>query len=440
MTRLKPHSPSLIFSRFSLVIIFYLFLSFGVAVVGGAIVKAIITVTIDMPIHPQKRDLQILKRLQSYINENELTTEDSDSIRTWNNEHPYVYLKLYVEGRVFYDTEMRSPSGQNSQTRPFLSYSKDGGYPLIFKDRTIQANITVYYSLLFKTALRMGILILGFIIFILVFILLLHHKIRYIKIIEKGLKIIETGSLEYQIPVRGKDELASLAVSINNMSQALYERLEAEESLKQEKSQIVTSLSHDIRTPLTSVICYLDLISDKRYDSPQKMEDYLHKARDKAYQMKEMADNLFEHTLASNEAIPFQYETVDGNELVGQLVSEYIYLLEDQHFTVDFQDSIETAFKLKADIHQLRRVFDNLCSNAVKYAATETPIRLKIYVQNQMLHIIQSNAIRKTAIVRDSSGIGVKTCQIIARRHEGSCTSTTSHGDYRFELLLPVMG
>ena len=238
------------------------------------------------------RDLQILKRLQSYINENELTTEDSDSIRTWNNEHPYVYLKLYVEGRVFYDTEMRSPSGQNSQTRPFLSYSKNGGYPLIFKDRTIQANITVYYSLLFKTALRMGILILGFIIFILVFILLLHHKIRYIKIIEKGLKIIETGSLEYQIPVRGKDELASLAVSINNMSQALYERLEAEESLKQEKSQIVTSLSHDIRTPLTSVICYLDLISDKRYDSPQKMEDYLHKARDKAYQMKEMADNF----------------------------------------------------------------------------------------------------------------------------------------------------
>ena len=184
MTRLKPHSPSLIFSRFSLVIIFYLFLSFGVAVVGGAIVKAIITVTIDMPIHPQKRDLQILKRLQSYINENELTTEDSDSIRTWNNEHPYVYLKLYVEGRVFYDTEMRSPSGQNSQTRPFLSYSKDGGYPLIFKDRTIQANITVYYSLLFKTALRMGILILGFIIFILVFILLLHHKTdSYISIV-----------------------------------------------------------------------------------------------------------------------------------------------------------------------------------------------------------------------------------------------------------------
>ncbi len=439
MTRLKHHSPSFIFSRFSLLIIFYLFLSLGIAVLGGAIVKTVITVTIDMPIHPQKRDLQVLKRLQSYINENGLTTGDSDSIRTWNNEHPYVYLKLYVEGRVFYDTEMRSASGQNAQTRPFLSYTKNGGYPLIFKDKTIQANITVYYSLLFKTALKMGILTLGFFIFILVFMLLLHHKIRYIKTIEKGLKIIESGSLEYRIPIRGKDELASLAVSINNMSQALHDRLEAEESLKKEKNQIVTSLSHDIRTPLTSVICYLDLVSDKRYDSPEKMENYLHKARDKAYQMKEMADNLFEHTLASNETIPFQYENVDGNELVGQLVSEYIYLLEDQHFAVDYRDSIETAFQLKADIHQLRRVFDNLCSNAVKYAAVETPICLQIYLRDQTLHIIQSNAIRKNAIVRDSSGIGVKTCEIIARRHEGSCTSTTLHGVYRFELLLPVM-
>jgi len=92
-------------------------------------------------------------------------------------------------------------------------------------------------------------------IFMLIFFLsLLGRKILYINEIQKGIEIIEGGSMDYTIPIRGRDELSSLAKSINEMRRALDLEIKSEEKAKRQNQQLITSVSHDIRTPLTSII------------------------------------------------------------------------------------------------------------------------------------------------------------------------------------------
>lgn len=90
----------------------------------------------------------------------------------------------------------------------------------------------------------------------------------------------------------GSDELSSLALSINDMSAAVKQSLDAQNELKKQNYDIVTSISHDIRTPLTSVICYLDMLADGKVQNAEKAAGYLKSARQKAYQIKDLTDNL----------------------------------------------------------------------------------------------------------------------------------------------------
>ena len=110
-------------------------------------------------------------------------------------------------------------------------------------------------------------LISSILVFILLFLVFMIPITRYIKEIEQGIKRIVQKDWNHTIPVKGKDELSSLALNINWMSNELRARFEKEREIEKGKGEFINNISHDLRTPLTSIIGYLSLVNEKQYDN-----------------------------------------------------------------------------------------------------------------------------------------------------------------------------
>lgn len=378
--------------------------------------------------------------LQQYLQEEGVASSEYSRLEAWNYDHTNLFFRIYAQEGPIYESFMAQQDLERTPTAETLEQiaQRLKVYPLEFADRQAQAVVLASFVEQYQSWLVAGCLMVILVIFITVLLLLLQRKIRLITQMEEGVAIIGGGVLEYRLPVQGKDELAGLARGINAMTETMQQQMAWEQQVKQENYDLITSLSHDIRTPLTSVICYLDLLSDGQYDSPERRAEFLEHARSSAYHMKTLADDLFQHSLVTNEDIGFTYALVDGHELLGQLFSDCVYLLEDRGFTVHTQDDVDRSFLVNVDIQQFRRVFDNLASNVLKYADPAEPICFAMTLEGQTLHITQSNVVRRSETRPEGSGIGLKTSQRIMARHEGALETDIRQERFTAVMTLPV--
>ncbi|TVX93468.1 HAMP domain-containing sensor histidine kinase [Paenibacillus agilis] len=287
-------------------------------------------------------------------------------------------------------------------------------------------------------ALKWFVTIIAYVIFSFILFALIGNKIRYIVNIEERISKIETGDLHTSIPVHGNDELSSLAAHVNTMTNILRERFEIEEQLKQEKSELISALSHDIRTPLSIAISYLDLLTESNVESEEKRQQYIHHIRSKAYLIKELTDELFYHSLSSHSSAPHSFAIVDGRVLFGQLLSEFIFILENENFAVQLDEHMPEAFLIRADINQLLRVLDNLCSNVIKYADFHTPIQLSVKLHENSFELKQINTVRNQQIDSTGHGLGINTCKKIITRHEGMMSTQMVDALFSLHIVLPL--
>ena len=124
---------------------------------------------------------------------------------------------------------------------------------------------------------------------------------RYIDLVSDGLLEISKGTLNYRIKKYGDDELTSLSNNINFMAEELKNKMEMERQAQGTKSELITNVSHDLRTPLTSIKGYLGLIKEKKYLEEHQLEQYINIAYNKSEKLEVLINNLFEYTkLTSN--------------------------------------------------------------------------------------------------------------------------------------------
>jgi len=220
-------------------------------------------------------------------------------------------------------------------------------------------------------------LILGVATFFLLFFYLTRKDLRYLEEISAGLKQIAGGNLSFTITKRSNDELGALADNINFMTTQLRETLEAERKAERSKNELVTNVSHDLRTPLTSIIGYLGLLSEGKYENEEQAKSFLAIANRKALRLKSLIEALFEYTKLNCGDIGLKFAEVDIGELIGQLIEENEPLFKEYEVVVKL-----TAPKWKilvsADGDKLVRVFDNLLSNAVKYGHAGKLVRVAV--------------------------------------------------------------
>lgn len=226
--------------------------------------------------------------------------------------------------------------------------------------------------------------------FIFLFYFLTQRKMGYIEELAGGLRIIATGELDYRMPERTKDELGTLALDMNRMAEQLQRRIEEERRAEQLKNELITNISHDLRTPLTLIIGYLKLMEDRSYQTPEQALSYASIAYQKAEKLKTLIDDLFEFTKLSNHDVPMHRKTTAMNDLLEQLAEEHVTIAEEQQVSIVRHFASEKLYTV-IDPEQMIRVFENLLGNAIKYSSKPGMITIAVMREEQQLVVRISN-------------------------------------------------
>lgn len=196
-----------------------------------------------------------------------------------------------------------------------------------------------------------------------------------IEYISSSLREISKGDLEYNVEIKGYDELAILASDINYMEREIKEKIENERLAEKTKSELITNVSHDLRTPLTSVMGYMGLVKDKKYSSEEERDDYLNIAYNKAEKLKILIEDLFQYTKMNNEGLSLEKSEIDINELIRQLIMELSPTAEEKN--IEFVDNMgNKRVIMNVDGDKISRVFENILSNAAKYSPSGEKISI----------------------------------------------------------------
>lgn len=297
--------------------------------------------------------------------------------------------------------------------------------------------------------------IIGLILFIIFFFIYTKKSIYYLEEINKGLMRIAEGDLTTKIPIRTEDELGQLAKNINSMSKNLKKSIEKERNTDKAKNDLITNVSHDLRTPLTSIIGYLGLICNDKYKDELSLRYYIDIAYNKSLELKSLIDELFEFTKISYGGLKLNLERIDIGQLIEQLVEEFIPILKDCSMECRIIPYNEKLF-IMADGNLLVRVFENLLSNAIRYGKEGKYIDIEITGDNNSIIINTINYGEEISKIdlpyiferfyktdksrsKDSigTGLGLAIAKNIIDLHKGDITvfSQNEKTEFRVRLL-----
>ena len=222
------------------------------------------------------------------------------------------------------------------------------------------------------------VLILTGIVFVVTFIIITNRKVKYLDEIANGLRVIAKGDLDYRIDEKGHDEIRNIASNINNMAEEINKKILAERLAEKTKVDLITNVSHDLRTPLTSIMGYIGLVKEGRYGDEDTMKSYLDISFNKAEKLKVLIEDLFEYTKLNNDGIKINKIEVNLSEFLFQLIEELTPIFEENELTV-VRKTLDENIIVKLDPDKMVRVFENLLTNAIKYSYKPGEIIVEVY-------------------------------------------------------------
>ena len=191
----------------------------------------------------------------------------------------------------------------------------------------IWASANKRFAVFFLSHIVIFILIFLFIFVILTclfFLLIIGKHVKYVEEITKTLDTISNDNLDVVIPIKTSNELGKMAETINNMAYKLRASMEEERRAEKNKNDLITNISHDLRTPLTSTLGYLELIKNTKIEDEGSLKKYISIAYDKCRDLKALIDDLFEYSKLNNTGMTINKMCISIGELLEQVVIGFI--------------------------------------------------------------------------------------------------------------------
>ena len=200
-------------------------------------------------------------------------------------------------------------------------------------------------------------------------------KVKEYISIKEGVEKVKNGNLSYKINVQSNGEFKKLAEDINSITEGLNKAVDNEVKSERLKTELISNVSHDIRTPLTSIITYVDLLKKER--EPNKVEEYINILEKKSQKLKVLTDDLFEASKATSGNIPVNYDKIDILSLITQGLGELDDKIKMSNLEFKINNPKEKLY-MNADGKLLWRAIENLMSNIFKYSLSGSRVYIDI--------------------------------------------------------------
>ncbi len=297
-------------------------------------------------------------------------------------------------------------------------------------------------------------ILLGVFLFVVYFLVLTRRFSNYLYEISDGIKVIAGGNFNTRIRIKNEDEFAVIAASINKMAGDLSIMMDNERRSEELKHELITNVAHDLRTPLTSIIGYLDLAKEEQV-RPEDQKRYLSIAYDKSKRLETLIEDLFSYTKYTSGEVKLQKRSLDMVKFLEQMVEEFYPSFQENELEYELITK-EKRLEVEVDGNLLARAVANLISNAVKYTKRGKKITIemvafanvaKIRITNYGTEIPEKDLpfiFDKFYRVENSrsemtggTGLGLAIAKSIIIMHNGELSASSGSGMTSFNISLP---
>ena len=266
--------------------------------------------------------------------------------------------------------------------------------------------------------------------------------------LKKATKNIKEGNLDFVLEVEGNDEFSQLCQDFEEMRKRLKESTEEKILMDKENKELISNISHDLKTPITAVKGYVEGIMDGVADTPEKMDRYVRTIYNKTNEMDHLINELTFYSKIDTNRIPYTFSKLNVEDYFSDCAEELGLEMETRGIELVYANYVEKGVQVIADGEQIRRVIHNIVSNAIKYM--EKPrgiIQLRVKDVGDFIQVeIEDNGkgiaakdlpyifdrFYRTDVSRNSSkggsGIGLSIVKKIMEDHGGKVWATSRRG------------
>lgn len=394
----------------------------------------------DQPETQQRAVEKQVQELQSYIDRRGLSSRDIDKLDDWSVRNGSTMFIIYDRSRMLYSSyPLVAPvyEGRENVTETVPAERWLPMYSLTFSDKETTAmfyynGVDAYYGKGCEI-----LLFVSFALFPLFFFLSSRKIIRYILLLSGEIQAMEGGDLDHSITIQGDDELALLATSLDGLHLTLRQQQAEEAQAAAKVKSLITEMSHDLRTPLTTLLLYTKILRHHKYETEAQEGEYLAKIDGKARQIKQLSDNLFEYALVTRDTVVQLDAPARFSQIFEEPLAEMVEMLQQRGFACALELGSEDVL-LTVRAQYIRRILDNIGSNLIKYADPARPIEVRFLRQEGRAGLVFRNHVLPAPPAVESTKVGLTSIETMMDKMHADCKIEQENEQFTMTLLFPV--
>ena len=383
-----------------------------------------------------------VKKLEKQLQNFDLTKENKKVINHILKENAlnHAYVELYDQDGIYFTD--KSPSRSNNL---LLLYSFDDldvleaplyyDYPIHFKNQSVYLYITSFPMIPFQIPYIILSLLVSFSFYLIILQSFIRKRIQSIQNLQEDVFTLAIGDWNHEIVVSDRDEIGRLAQDLNQMRIAFLQTMNNEQQARVANKELISSLSHDLRTPLTTLKGYLEIMNLKK-DDIKFRDQYLQKCLDKVEEITYLSNKMFEYSLVFSTEYNSDLSNIPVQKLIDTLVDHIQYLKEmDLHI---LYEPLQTSLSMDANFAMIQRILNNIFSNIQKYCDPWKDIVIQTSIEENQLKLSFTNSINHHLDKVESNGIGLKSIKKMLELHHGTFYQDETNDLFTIILTFPI--